>query len=64
MAENTATLPSTLDFTAQIAVPMAQVKENANRLLTFEDENATLRRKNHNLSERLFAVETTPCLEL
>ena len=33
-------------------------------MLALEDENATLRRENRNLSERLSAVETTPRPEL
>ena len=60
MAENTDTPPSAPDFAAQIAFLTAQVQENANKFLALEDENATLRRENHNLSERLSAVETTP----
>ena len=60
MAENMDTHSSALDFMAQIAALTAQVQENANRFLAIEDENATLRRENCNLSERLFAVETTP----
>ena len=43
---------------------MAQVQENDNRFLALEDENVTLRRDNHNLSERLSAVETTSRPEL
>ena len=50
MAENTDTPPSTLDFVAQIATLTVQVQENTNRFLALEDENATLRRENHNLS--------------
>ena len=64
MAENMDTLPSAPDFTTQIAVLTAQVQENANRFLALEDKNATLRRENRNLSEQLFAVETTPHPEL
>ena len=64
MVENTDTPPSVPDFTAQIAALTAQVQENANKFLALEDENATLRRKNRNLSERLSAVETTPRPEL
>ena len=64
MAENTDTLPFAPDFAAQIATLIAQVQVNANRFLALEDENATLRRENRNLSERLSAVETTPRLEL
>ena len=64
MAENTDTRPSVPDFTAQIAALTAQVRENANKFLALEDENATLRRENRNLSERLSAVETTPHPEL
>ncbi|KAL5546684.1 hypothetical protein UlMin_006371 [Ulmus minor] len=60
MAENTDTPPSVPDFAAQIAALTAQVQENANKFLALEDENATLRRENRNLSERLSAVETTP----
>ena len=65
MVENTDTPPSAPNFVAQIAVLTAQVQENANRFLALEDENTTLRRENLNLSERLFAVDTTcntpPC---
>ena len=60
MAENTDTPPSVPDFAAQIAALTAQVQENANKFLALEDENATLRRENRNLIERLSAVETTP----
>ena len=60
MAENTDTPPSAPDFMAQIATLIAQVQENANKFLALEDENATLRRENRNLSERFSAVETTP----
>ena len=60
MAENTDTPPSAPDFAAQIAALTAQFQENANKFLALEDENTTLRRNNHNLSERLSAVETTP----
>ena len=52
------------DFAAQIAALTAQVQENANKFLALEDENATLRHENHNLSERLSTVETTPRPEL
>ena len=45
----------------QIAAFIAQVQENANKFLALEDENATLRRENCNISKRLSAVETTPC---
>ena len=58
MTENADTPPSALDFAAQIATLTAQVQENANKFLALEDE------KNRNLSERLFAVETTPRPEL
>ena len=51
MAENTYTPPSTLEFAAQIAALTTQVQENANKFLALEDENATLRHENHNLSE-------------
>ena len=51
MAENTNTPPSVPDFAAQIAALTAQVEENANKFLALEDENATLCRENHNLSE-------------
>ena len=64
MAENTDTPPSAPDFATQIAVLTAQVQENTNKFLALEDENATLRREIRNLSERLFAVETTPRPEL
>ena len=64
MAENTDTPPSVPDFAAQIAALTAQVQENANKFLALEDENATLRRENRNLSERLSVVETTPRPEL
>ena len=64
MAENTATSSFSPDFAAQITALTAHVQENANRFLALEDENATQRRENHNLSEGLSAVETTPCLEL
>ncbi len=64
MAESTDTLPSIPDFAAQIAALTAQVQENANKFLALEDENATLRRENRNLSERLSVVETTPRPEL
>ena len=64
MAENTDTPPSAPDFTTQIAALIAQVQENANKFLTLKDENATLRRENRNLSERISTVETTPRPEL
>ena len=64
MAENMDTPPSVPEFAAQIAALTAQVQENANKFLALEDENATLRRENRNLSERLSAVETTPHPEL
>ena len=64
MAENSDTPPSVPDFAAQIAALTAQVQENASKFLALEDENATLRRENRNLSERLSAVETTPRPEL
>ena len=64
MAENTDTPPTAPDLAAQIAALTAQVQENANRFLALEDENATLRRENQILSERLSAVETTPRPEL
>ena len=64
MAENTDTPPSVPYFAAQIVALTAQVQENANKFLALEDENATLRRENRNLFERLSAVETTPCPEL
>ena len=64
MAENTDTPPSAPEFAAQIAAPTAQVQENGNKFLALEDENATLHRENHNLSERLSAVGTTPRPEL
>ena len=64
MTENTDTHPFAPDFAAQIAALTAQVQENANKFLALEDENATLRRENHNLSKRISVVETTPCLEL
>ena len=64
MAENTDTPPSVPDFAAQITALIAQVQENANKFLALEDENATLRHENRNLSERLSAVETTPRPEL
>ena len=64
MAENTDTPLSVPDFAAQITALTAQVQENANKFLALKDENATLRRENHNLSERLSAVETTPRPEL
>ena len=51
MAENTNTPPSVPDFAAQITALTAQVQENANKFLALEDENATLRRENRNLSE-------------
>ena len=51
MAENTDTRPLAPDFTAQIAALTAQAQENANKFLDLEDENATLRRENHNFSE-------------
>ena len=51
MAENTDTPPNIPDFAAQIAVLTAQVQENASKFLALEDENATLRRENRNLSE-------------
>ena len=54
------TPPSAPDLEAQIIALIAQVQENANRFLALKDENATLRRKNCNLSERLSGVETTP----
>ena len=60
MAENTDTPPSVPDFATQITALTAQVQENANKFLALEDENATLRRPNLNLSERLSTVETTP----
>ena len=64
MAENMDTPPSAPDFAAQITTFTAQVQENTNRFLALEDKNATLRHKNHNLSEQLSAVETTPRLDL
>ena len=66
MAENTDTPPSVPDFAAQIAALTAQVQENANKFLALEDEdeNATLRHENRNLSEQLSTVETTPRPEL
>lgn len=64
MAENTDTPPSAPDFAARIATLTAQVQENVNNFLALEDENATLRRENHNLSKQLSVVETTPCPEL
>ena len=64
MAENTDTPPSSPDVAAQIAALTAQVQENVNRFLALEDENATLRHENRNLSEQLSAVETTPRPEL
>ena len=64
MLENSDTPSSTLDFAAQIAALTAQVQENANKFLVLEDGNATLCHKNHNLSKRLSAVETTPHPEL
>ena len=64
MVENTDTPPFAPDFEAQIAALTAQVQENANRFLALEDENATLRHENHNLSEWFSVVETTPHLEL
>ena len=64
MAENTDTPPSTPDFVAQIVVLTAQVQENANRFLAFEDENMTLRHENRILSERISVMETTPRSEL
>ena len=51
MAENMDTPPSAPYFAAQIAALTAQVQENANRFLALEDENVTLHRENHNLSE-------------
>ena len=51
MAENTDTLPSAPDFTAQITTLIAQVQENANKFLAPKDKNTTLRRENRNLSE-------------
>ncbi|KAL5574386.1 hypothetical protein UlMin_023983 [Ulmus minor] len=59
MAENTDTPPSIPDFTVQIAALTAQVQENANKFLALEDENATLRRENRNLSERLSNMGNT-----
>ena len=64
MADNMDTPPSAPDFAAQIAALTAQVQENANKFLALEDENATLRHENRNLSERLSAMETTPRPEL
>ena len=64
MAENTDIPPSAPDFAAQITVLTSQVQENTNKFLAVEDENATLRHENRNLSERLSAVETTPRPEL
>ena len=64
MAENMDTPSSVPNFVAQITALTAQVQENANKFLALEDENATLRRENHNLSEQLSAVETTPHPEL
>ena len=60
MEENTDTPPSAPDFAAQITDLTAQVQENANRFLALEEEIATLRRENHNLSERFSTIETTP----
>ena len=60
MAENTDIPPSTPDFTAQITSLTAQVQENAKRFLALKDENVTLRRENHNLSEWLSTVQTMP----
>ena len=42
---------STPDFVAQIVALTTQVQENANKFLALEDENVTLHRENHNLSE-------------
>ena len=64
MVENSDTPPSVHDFVAKIVALIAQVQENVNKLLALEDENATLRRENHNLSERLSDVENTPYSEL
>ena len=64
MAENTDTPTVAQDFVAQMAILIAQVQENANKFLTLENENATLRHENRNLSKRLFAVETTLHLKL
>ena len=64
MVENTDTSSFSSDFTAKIAILTAQVQENTNKFLALEDENTTLRRENYNLSERLSAMETTPCPEL
>ena len=64
MAENTDTSPSAPNFAAQITILTAQVQENANMFFALEDKNATLCYKNHNLSERLSAMETTPRLGL
>ena len=64
MAKNMNTPPSATDFVAQIAALIAHVQENANRFLALKDENKTLRRENHNLTERLSVVETTPRPEL
>ena len=60
MAENSDTPTSAPDFAAQITALTAQVQENANKFMALENKNATLRRENRNLSERLSAVETTP----
>ena len=64
MAENSDTHLSTPDFAAKIAALTAQVQENVNKFLALKDENATLRRENRNLSERLSAVESNPRSEL
>ena len=60
MAENMDTPLSALDFATMFAALTAQVQENANRFLALEDENATLRCENRNISEWLSAIETTP----
>ena len=64
MAENSDTPPSAPDFATQIAALTTQVQENANKFLALEDENATLRRENHNFSERFSTVKTTSRPEL
>ena len=64
MAECTDTASSAPDFAAQIAALTAQIQENTNKFLALEDENVTQCCENHNLSERLSTVETTPHPEL
>ena len=51
---------SVVDLVAQVVALTTQVQENSNFFMALENKNATLRRENCTLQERLSTVKSTP----